>query len=498
ASISGRVSTGDLGDFADEVTRVADEIRGHLGLGQGTRRQIEHGRAAAPLSIDARRAYAAAQDAARRFEYRRAAELLVESLRLEPDHPKVLHALSAAWGKLGFRVRAEDASRRAVEHSSGLARHEQMALEARLRILERDWQRAEALYRALWEFYPDDATYGLGVVEAHDRSGNLQAALEGAEVLRRRFGPDPRIDLTVSHVAYHAGDWGASQEAAAKVAARGVELGSPAIEATGLLQGAMTRLRTDQDLTPVERQLARGVALAESVGNRMRTGLGRIYQGDCARRRDRFDEAEAFYRLGLDELEAVGSVHVDRARSSLAILLDRKGRLREGLQIKQQVLQSYRERHVVQGAAIMQENIAISMLKMGRPADALREFEDVERQYVELGDEIGVAWSPYYQGRAWLDRGELDPAEEQLRRAKLAAGADGADGDGDTDRGLHAAVDFERARLAFHRHRLDDARGLVSALVDYYRGLERPFDVAEVQVLWARIEHRAGRLDRAE
>ncbi|MEO1368488.1 MAG: hypothetical protein AAFX50_15045, partial [Acidobacteriota bacterium] len=323
APISGRVATSQIGDFADEITRVADEIRARLGLGGGTRRQIEHARASTPLSMEARRAYAAGQEAARRFEYRRAAELLVESLRLEPDHPKVLHALSTAWGKLGFRVRAEEASRRAVENAAGLARHEQMALEAHLRMLERDWPRAEALYRALWEFFPDDATYGLGVLEAHDRSGDLAAALAAADVLRERFGPDPRIDLAVSHVAYHAGDWAASQEAAAKVVSRGVELGSPAIEATGLLQEAMTRLRTDQDLAPVERQLERGVALAESVGNRMRTGLGRIYQGDCASRRDRFEAAEAFYRRGIDELEAVGSVHVDRARASLAILLDR-------------------------------------------------------------------------------------------------------------------------------------------------------------------------------
>ena len=498
------VDARDISALGDQLGGLADRVRSALALEVASAEQDATARAEIPSHPEAARRYALGLQALRRFETRTAADLLRESLELEPNHPKVLATLATVWMRLGYAAEAKLAAKQAFEHAGGLARAEQMAIEASFHLRHRQWQRAQEVFTALWEFFPDEPRHGLGLLEAQDRSGDLDGALATLERLRSRAdSPAPqraRFDLAESMVAYHQGDYQRSQQAARRAREIGEQLAAPSLIAEALVQEALTRVATDADLRPVQEMLERAVGILAQLSEPRSLVRAHLYLADCAKRRDQFALAEKAYLEAIETATAIGDgADLDRARTSLAILLDRQGLLRRGLVLKQQVLQSYRERHVIQGAVIAQENIGISLLKMGRPAEALVELAAVEQRYEELGDRIGLAWSPYYQGRAWLDRGELTLAARFLENAAAAA----EQPDLPAAEELASAVDFELARLAWSRGDLEQARDLVEPLIGFYEGVSRPFDVAEARLLLARI-HRSlagaepGQLDRAE
>lgn len=498
--LGGLVSAEDLADLTDQVSAVSERLRTRLALERSTDEQRSAARAEIPSHPEAARLYMEGLDALNRYQTQNAADLLRQSLNQEPNHPKVLATLSTVWMTLGRGDRAKQASRLAFEHAHSLSRAQQMGIEALYRLRHREWQRAASIFSALWEFFPDEAEYGLGLVEALDRGGEVERALEALETLRSRLPgsiPSPRMarfHLTESMLAYHQGDYERSERTARLARQIGESIEAPAVVAEAMVQESLTRIVTDADLAAVEDTLRQAIEMLEHLGESQSLVRAQLYLADCAKRADRFEVAEAAYRRTIDTATAIGKVaDRDRARTSLAILLDGQGQLRDGLILKQQVLQSYRERNVVQGAVIAQENVAISLLKMGRTTAALEELADVERRYQELGDRIGMAWSPYYQGRAWLDRGELTLAERHLARAQGAIDASPQAIPGN----LAGAVDYERARLALLQRRLDVARNLAEPLIPLHESIDQPFGVAESRLLVARIDRLQGRFQQA-
>ena len=262
--------------------------------------------------------------------------------------------------------------------------------------------------------------------------------------------------------------------------------------ADALQTEALTRVATDASLERVTDLLAEAEALYSAVGHLQGATRTRYTQASQAFRHDDLAAAEVLYREGLALAAITGNEgDLARGKTSLSIILDRRGRLADGLALKQEVLANYRRRDVKQGAAIMLENLGISLLKLGQPRAALVRFQEAVAAFEELGDDIGVAWAPYYQGRVWLELGELEPARRSFARA-LENAEDHPAG------GLAPYTRFELTRIALVSGDLDRAETSAAALIAEFARLEKPGVAAETQVLQAQILAARGAWQHAD
>ena len=148
-----------------------------------------------------------------------------------PAHPLLHAALSEAWSALGYDAAARSEAKTAFERAAALSREERLAVEARYRETTKEWDRAVEIHRSLWNFFPDNLEYGLGLAEAEERAGKRKEALATVQALRRLPSPDgedPRIDLAEATVAHRLSDFArqraAAERAATKAEARGARL----------------------------------------------------------------------------------------------------------------------------------------------------------------------------------------------------------------------------------------------------------------------------------
>ena len=486
--------SGGLEQLDRLTVRATESLRAELKLPNPDDQQTRSALAELPDSPEAARLYTEGLTALRRFDAKTAKDRLDAALRIAPDHPMILARLAEAWTELGHTGLARETAEQAFHACGQLSREKQLAIEARYRLATHDWQRAEELYRALREFFPDDIEYGLSLADAQDRGARLDQALATLNALRELPEPwrdDPRIDFAESKVAYHKGDFPGSQAAAARAVEIGRRIGARSIIAAALSQEALTRVETDDDLEGVFERLLEARRLYEEVGNKRGLITVLLTLGGHARRRGDLETAEAYYRPALDIATEIGdAAGLARGQTTLAILLDQRGRLSEGLALKEQVVENYRRRDVAQGAAIMLENLGISLLKMGRLEEALNRFVEAGDRFEELGDKIGLAWTPYYQGRVWLDYGELALAKNRFEEARDAAVEHPAGG-------LGPYVDFELARIELATGDLAAAERRATALAQEFERLGQPGDVAETRLLLARVTAATGDSGRA-
>ena len=478
-----------LGDLA---VRASTAIRRHFRMESATPGQVEAAKAELPADPRAARAYAEGIAALRRFDARTAIAELQEALAHEGDHALVHAGLASAWEQLGYGRQAKEAAQRAFDHAGSLSREKQLAVEARYRTITHDWKRATELYRALREFFPDDLEYGLGLAGAQNSESNHEGAYSTLAQLRNLpepWGQDPRIDWTESMVRYHAGEYPQSQELAGRAVEKARDLEAKWLVATALETRAKTYIHTHDPQGAAE-MLHEARQIFEEVGDQ--AGLARALTtlGGQAGRRGDFKKAEAFYSEALEIVQATGNLKEQaRARTSLAILYDRFGRLNDGLALKEEVLENYRNRDVRKGVAVTLENLGISLLKMGRLKEARERFTEAAREFGAVGDQIGQAWAPYWEGRVWIDLGELDLARASFRRAIEAA-------EQRPEGGLGTDATFELARVALAAGDLDAAEQHATFTLEAYQR-HQPLVAAESRVLLARVLAQGEDFERA-
>ncbi|MEM6706179.1 MAG: protein kinase, partial [Acidobacteriota bacterium] len=401
-----------------------------------------------PQSDEAARSYAEALDHLLAADTNAAIASLQRALDFEGDHAGLLKQLAKAHGHRGDDAKAAEVARRALTAAQGAERGELLEIEAQLSTFEHRWDRAVELYSALWEFYPDRNDYGIELARAQDRAAQLDEATATLERLRqRRISPVETVetDLVEALVSFHRGDATRAVERGEAAVREAEEQGIPRLQAQAHDLLAFYKRRTDSTAAERRDHIEKALALFRDLGERggeasslLRLAVSVRDEGDLLRAEPLFLEALELARL-------VGDLRIEaRALSSLAQLVDQQGRLSEGLKLKQAVTENYRERDIRQGLAINTENIGITYFKLGQLGEALRHLHAAGELYQELGDELGVRWTPYYVGRVWMHMGDLDLAASSFATARRSAERDG-------DPGLHFHLDFEDALLAFER-----------------------------------------------
>jgi eukaryotic-like serine/threonine-protein kinase len=314
ATVTQLKRSGTEEDFLATLTALGAELRARLGAAQDLPAEaLRAAHAGLPGTVEVLRLYTEGLAQLRLSEGARAIELLEKATELEPQNPLLHAGLAEAWWELGYRGRARDAARDAVERAPKLRAAERKWIEARWREMSSDWQAAAVLYGQLAREEPDNLEVGLRLAAVQTTAGQddaAEATLGRLRKLPEPQGQDPRIYLAEAGLAHYRGDSRDQLAAAREAACRGIELNARIVVAQARLQEGLAQQRlgnaeeardrffraegffseANHPRGVAEALRARGQILAEQGD---RAGAGKLFQHALAIYREIGDEAGA-------------------------------------------------------------------------------------------------------------------------------------------------------------------------------------------------------------
>ena len=504
----------------DLVATTGASLRKRLGLRAPSAAEAVAARAASPGTPEAARAYAEGEAKLVASDLRGALESFQRAVAADPAFPLAHAGLAMAASSLGDDATALEEGKKAFESSSGLSREEQLMIEARYRIMAKQWDRASEIWRTLFGFFPDNLEYGLRYAQSLWAAGRPNEAFPVIVALRALPAPekdDPRIDYYESIAAAKTSDFH-RMAAAGRVAAEKAErIGAWSLAAHGHHQVAEAHayLREEDAALPeweksreeyakiADRQgeadslkglgnvyadsgdpgralpiQERALALTREIGSRYKIANGvsdvggtRYALGDTAAARALFDEARGLYEA-IHDREGIGNSLGNKART----LWD-DGDLAGARAMSAEGRAKLREVGERDGVTSVTIDLARMALDAGDLAGAGGELADAEA----LAKELGIA---FYASRCKLVRAEIarEAGDRPLSR-RLAEEARGE------LRDAHAGTDVREAdlllaRIALDEGRVTEAESLARGVAEGARAsLEKPLEATGLALL---------------
>ncbi|HTJ47784.1 MAG TPA: protein kinase [Kofleriaceae bacterium] len=448
------------------VAKLGASLRDRLGVARLSDDEQKLARAAMPANAEAARLYTDGLAKLRTFDPQGARAALEAATKADPDFPLAYSALAAAWDALGDDGAAKAAAQQALDRSASLARADRLAVEARLRQVSGDHDKAVALFRSLFEFFPDRIDYGLELANEQI----LAAAYDDAKatlVRLRALGPAAddaiRIDITASMAAASRGDFAECQETGARAVAAADARGATLLAAKARAIEAWGRFHTgDLDgaialYTKAEAAFAAAGAQAELAATQLRHAAVPWRRGDLASAQQLVDAAVAVYqRLGhqrgmADGLMADGILALEREdrraamkafgealaiqtklgdQGALALTHMQIGnvQLRDGDQAAARksydtALQLAHESGAKSTEELAHSNLALLLAQAGEIDGARQHYEDAIAIARQIGDHSTEAYAENGLGDLAQDRNDNADALAHYKAGKAAADA---------------------------------------------------------------------------
>src|SRR6266850_12865 len=361
----------------DLVSRAGERLREKLGVRAVTREEAAEVAIALPSKSETAKLYSEGLVRLRAFDALRARDLLQNAIAVEPDYALSHAALAKAWAQLGYDENARAEAKKAFDLSSNLSRAERLLVEGRYRETSRDWDKAAEIYRALFEFFPDNLDYGLALANAEYRANKWKDTLATVAALRELPVPlrdDPRIDLAEQDAARSLGDTKRSEAALVRAAERAQAAGASLL---------LAKARLDQ------------AWLFEN--------LGRFSEVEAAVREAKQLYIAANDRSGVAEATTLG-----------AIALKNQGNYLGAKKSYEEVLALYRQIGNRNGLAAENDNIGDILVYLGDLDGARRGYEAALAIYHEVGDQNGEALAKNGLGDVFLALGKNREAMEMF------------------------------------------------------------------------------------
>src|SRR5229473_1294392 len=485
--------TGTESHLLDLVSRAGEHLRTKLGVRAVTREEAAEVAIALPSTSETAKLYSEGLVRLRAFDALRARDLLQSAIAAEPTFALSHAALATAWAQLGYDENAKAEAKKAFDLSSNLSRAERLLVEGRYRETSGDWDKAAAIYRALFEFFPDNLDYGLALANAEYRANRWNDTLTTIAALRELPVPlrdDPRIDLAEQDAARSLGDTKRSEAALTRAAEKAQAAGASLLLAKARLDQAwlfenLGRFSEAEDAVREAKQLY--IAAHDRGGVAEATTLGAIAlknQGDYLGAKRGYEEVLTLYRqignrTGLAaENDNIGDI--------LVYLGDLEG-ARRGYEA---ALAIYHEVGDQNGEALAKNGLGYVFLALGKPREAMEMFEgslDICSRIGNRGRQAGAL-----AGKAQVHRlqGDLAQALKEETEARAIFEQIG-------DKTEVAHVDLHLAELF-----LDEGKGEQAALsarraADVFEKTKGTSDEASANLLLARTLVMTGRLSDA-
>lgn len=384
----------------DLVSRAGEHLREKLGIRAVTREEAAEVAIALPSNSQTTKLFSAGLAKLRVFDTLAARDLLLRAVAAEPEYALSHAALASAWEQLGYDEKAQAEAKKAFDLSSSLSRAERLLVEGRYRETSRDWGKAIEIYRALFDFFPDNLDYGLALTNSELMSNKWQDALATIAALRALPAPlrdDPRIDLAENDAARSLGDMRRAEAALGRAA---------------------------------EKAQAAGASLLLAKARREQAWLFEN-SGKQAEVEGAIREAKQLYVVANDRLGVAATATLE------AIALERQADYLGARKKYEESLDIYRESGNKVSLSNEYDNLGDILFYLGDLEGARKNFGAALATYGEIGDQNGVALAQIGLGDILLARGKHSEAKEMYEssleichqlgsRGRQAAALDGA------------------------------------------------------------------------
>jgi DNA-binding winged helix-turn-helix (wHTH) protein/tetratricopeptide (TPR) repeat protein len=475
------------------VSKAGEQLRTQLGLRAVTSEEAAEVAIALPSGSEAARLYSEGMAKLRIFDALAARDLLANAVASEPNYALSHAALATAWAQLGYDEKARAEAKKAFDLSVNLSRAERLLVEGRYREASRDWDKAIGIYRALFEFFPDNLDYGLALVSAQVSANRWKEALMTVAALRALPAPlrdDPRIDLAEGDAARSLGDVKRAEACFNRAAERARATGASLLLAEARLAEAwaLVNLGRSEEIDVVVREakefylaahVRRGAARAATM-----EAIALANQGDYLGAKKGYQESLAISKeLGSKLSVANGYINIGDVFYSLGDLVGARKSFEEALA-------TYIEIGDQDGVALAQNDLGEVSLALGNHIEAKSKFEEALDICHQIGDRSRGALVLSNVGRALWIEGDVEAAQRKETEAREIFEVMGAKSE-------VARVNLELAELFLDQGRnvesVDAAR---QAMNEFERQKAYP-GVSMAGAIMARALLAQGKLDEA-
>ncbi len=526
-------ATGREDDLFHLAGAVAAQLRQKLGVDSETAVEQAADITSLPANPEATRLYSLGLEKLRQFDALPARDLLEQAITADPRFALGHAALSEAWSRLGYDQKAIDEAKKAYDLSNNLPRKDSLFIEARNRVLNKEWDKGLGAYRTLFDFFPDDLDYGLLLADAQTQAGKNDDASATIQLLRKLPAPardDPRIDLAeeANYRSRHqyAPAENAAARAAVKAKTRGMDL---------LLARALYRQAEDLGYLGNYDKAIAGAEEAKNIyntaGDQFGVSAALVDIGRVQWLRGQYEAAGKTFQQVLPIHRAIGN------QPGLAMDLRFLGNARAmagdtsgAKDLYQKALTIYRDVGDRTHVAYTLIQIAWVLDVSGDPAATLKEYDQALAIFRDTSNEEGIAEVLDEGGRVYIAMGDLTKAEEDCRQAleifrklgdkylasrtlsdlgSIAGLKDKLEDSHKTfsealtinrqigDEGTATTTEIALASVADEQGRLAEARQLLSAALDYLHAHKDPDQEISAESKLATIALREGNLGEA-
>jgi eukaryotic-like serine/threonine-protein kinase len=407
-------------DLAELVSRTGDRVRRTLQVGSVSAGEALQVRTALPENTEAARYYAQGLAQLRAFENLAARDSLLKAVVADPNHALSHAALSETWAILGYDAKSRDEGKKALALSSGLSREEQLSVEGRYRLAVHEWPRAIEIYKMLWEFFPDNLDYGLGLARAQASASFGKESMATIEKLRKSpppSGDDPRIDLAEASAADKLGDLHREEQAAASAFDKGQRQGARLLTAGALLTRG-SALSALGDMQNAVATLNQAQSIFSELGDRQ--GLGRVLNNLAIieLHHNNLAEAQKHLEQALELFRQTGAQQgMLQALNNLANVFWERGEIARALEVHQQSLKAAREINDKLHEASSLGNIAGLLQLQGKLTEARQTYEESLQLTRAMGDKEGTGMALGNVADLLTRQGDLPEARKAAEEA---------------------------------------------------------------------------------
>ena len=441
-------------EIAGLVSRIGATVRTKLGAGEMKSADTGLVQATLPANPEAARLYAEAIDRVRNYDSSSALPLIQKALALEPKFALSHMVMSRVWSNLGYENKAAEEAKMAFELSASMTRREQLSIEGRYRETMHDWNKAADIYKALWNFYPDEVGPGLSLAAAEISGAQLKDAQETIAALRNLHASgfdDIRIDTNDARVAQAQGDFKRLLEISQRTAARAESLGARTLQADMLLMEARAY----------------------------------EYLGDAKKGEQASEQAKELYA-------STGDIAgVARAQNSLANSLADQGNNKEARRLYEQALATSHKTGNKAEEAVELHNIAIILRASGDLTAAKKMYLDALAINREIDNKIGEAETMNSLANVLSSMGDISGAEKMYRDGLAMAEASG-------DHPIAALLSTNLGDMLYYRGDSRGAQKLYESAQAIYRQMDDKDGVAMTAINIGAVLADQGDLKSAE
>lgn len=486
--------TGSEADLFDLVSRAGQQLREKLGIRAVTEKEAAEVETALPSNPQAARLYSEGLSKLRISDALAGRDFLLGAIAAEPDFSLAHSALATAWSQLGYDERAKSEAKEAFELSASLPRAERLLVEGQYRELSGDWNDAIQIYRALFEFFPDNLDYGLALAQAEVNSGKGGDALNTIAALRELPEPlrgDPRIDLAEDHAAESLGDFKRDLASAARAAAKAQQSGASSLLARALLDQAWANENLGQ-LDKVEALVRKARRFYASVHDQKGiadaetdAGIALEFEGNYLAAKTEYEESLAI------DMKLESKLAIAAENDNIGDVLFFLGELPGAQMGYEKALATYREIGHDDGVALAETGLGEVLLAMGDHIEARGMFQNSLQICRHVGDRSKEAAALSGLAAALRTEGDLAGAQNNEMQAKEIFDAIGDSSDASKSELRLAALMLDQGKSA-------EAATMAQEVVTNIGTAKTAVDVAAAELVLSRAFLAQGKIPEAQ